>query len=313
MGTNIVRILIILSLLEACGCIEYYVEDNVHICTHTDLSHINHTLWYYNNRVIALATEDRTSGYISPFIKRVNISLTCLNISSLRYTDSGSYKGVSYLKNGGITVTAMNISVKTNIIDLTGRVRYLTRNYCEVKIRCEIKSFELNGSTTLPYMILGTLDRWKYLPFPTDEYRYVEELKRYISGNSYPTESLALEISATFNRFTIVKNLNDDEFSCYLFSQNYRFHKMLNVRNICESEWEVFNNNASSIPVSHNKHTNKLSSTIAQLHDDNDYSSPIDVNNLIAIVLISMLSIIILIIVVIAAIAMYKRFEYSHI
>ncbi|WRO02377.2 Telomere-binding protein I6 (1), partial [Monkeypox virus] len=86
------------------------------------------------------------------------------------------------------------------------------------------------------------------------DYRYVGELKRYISGNPYPTESLALEISSTFNRFTIVKNLNDDEFSCYLFSQNYSFHKTLNVRNICESEWEALNNNdnASSVPASHN-------------------------------------------------------------
>nr|AAB29633.1 C9L product [variola virus VAR, India-1967, Peptide, 381 aa] [Variola virus] len=200
------------------------------------------------------------------------ITLTCLNISSLRYEDSGSYKGVSHLKDGVIVTTTMNISVKANIIDLTGRVCYLTRNYCEVKIRCEIKSFALNGSITPLHMILGTLDRWKYLPFPTDDYRYVGELKRYISGNPYPIESLALEISATFNRFTIVKN-NDDEFSCYLFSQNYSFHKMLNARHICESEWEALNNNndnSSSMPVSHNNRANDLSSMMSQLQNDND-------------------------------------------
>ncbi len=200
MCTNVVRVFVILYLLAVCGCIKYDVDDNVHICTHTVVSHINYTSWYYNDKVIALATEDKTSGYISSFIKRVNISLTCLNISSLRYEDSGTYKGVSHLKDGVIVTTTMNISVKANIIDLTGRVRYLTRNYCEVKIRCEITSFALNGSTP-PHMILGTVDKWKYLPFPTDDYRYVGELKRYISGNPYPTESLALEISSTFNRF----------------------------------------------------------------------------------------------------------------
>ncbi|AAF33896.1 36kDa major membrane protein [Vaccinia virus] len=320
MGTNVVRVFVILYLLAVCGCIEYDVDDNVHICTHTDVSHINHTSWYYNDKVIALATEDKTSGYISSFIKRVNISLTCLNISSLRYEDSGTYKGVSHLKDGVIVTTTMNISVKANIIDLTGRVRYLTRNYCEVKIRCEITSFALNGSTTPPHMILGTVDKWKYLPFPTDDYRYVGELKRYISGNPYPTESLALEISSTFNRFTIVKNLNDDEFSCYLFSQNYSFHKMLNARHICESEWEALNNNndnSSSMPASHNNLANDLSSMMSQLQNDNDdnndYSAPMNVDNLIMIVLITMLSIILVIIVVIAAISMYKRSKYRHI
>ncbi|ABF25201.1 36.5kDa major membrane precursor protein [Variola virus] len=319
MGTNTIRAFIILYLLAVCGCVEYDVDNNVQICTCANVSHINHTLWYYNNKVIALATEDRTSGYISSFIKRVNISLTCLNISSLRYEDSGSYKGVSHLKDGVIITTTMNISVKANIIDLTGRVCYLTRNYCEVKIRCEIKSFALNGSITPLHMILGTLDRWKYLPFPTDDYRYVGELKRYISGNPYPIESLALEISATFNRFTIVKN-NDDEFSCYLFSQNYSFHKMLNARHICESEWEALNNNndnSSSMPASHNNRANDLSSMMSQLQNDNDdnndYSAPMNINNLIMIVLITMLSIIIIIIVVIAIIAMYKRSKYSHI
>ncbi|UZC80205.1 V052; CPXV-BR_053 V052 [Cowpox virus] len=319
MGTNVVRVFIILYLLGVCGCIEYDVDDNVHICTHTDVSHINHTLWYYNDKVIALATEDKTSGYISSFIKRVNISLTCLNISSLRYEDSGTYKGEAHLKDGVIATTTMNISVKANIIDLNGSVRYLTKSYCEVKIRCEIRSFTLNGSTTPPYMILGTLDRWKYIPFPTDEYRYVKELNRYISGNPYPTESLALEISSMFNRFTIVKNLNDEEFSCYLFSQNYSFHKMLNARNICESEWEALNNNnndnASSMSVSNNNLANDLSSMMSQLQNDdnNDYSAPMYVDKLIMIVLITMLSIILVIIAAIAAMAMYKRSKYSHI
>ncbi|SNB53821.1 CPXV052 protein [Cowpox virus] len=325
MGTNVVRAFIILYLLAVCGCIEYDMDDNVHICTHTDVSHINHTLWYYNDKVIALATEDKTSGYISSFIKRVNISLTCLNISSLRYEDSGTYKGVSHLKDGVIVTTTMNISVKANIIDLNGSVRYITRSYCEVKIRCEIKSFTLNGSTTPPVMILGTLDKWKYLPFPTDDYRYVGELKRYISGNPYPTESLALEISSTFNRFTIVKNLNEDEFSCYLFSQNYSFHKMLNVRHICESEWEALNNNnndnanASSMSVSNNNLANDLSSIMTQLQNnyndddnDNEYSSTIDSNTLIVILLITMISVMIIIIAVIAAITMYKRARYNR-
>nr|CAB5514004.1 CPXV052 protein [Cowpox virus] len=323
MGTNVVRAFIILYLLAVCGCIEYDVGDNVHICTHTDVSHINHTLWYYNDKVIALATEDKTSGYISSFIKRVNISLTCLNISSLRYEDSGTYKGVSHLKDGVIVTTTMNISVKANIIDLNGSVRYITRSYCEVKIRCEIKSFTLNGSTTPPVMILGTLDKWKYLPFPTDDYRYVGELKRYISGNPYPTESLALEISSTFNRFTIVKNLNEDEFSCYLFSQNYSFHKMLNVRHICESEWEALNNNndnanTSSMSVSNNNLANDLSSIMTQLQNnndddnDNEYSSTMDSNTLIVILLITMISVMIIIIAVIAAITMYKRARYNR-
>ncbi|AUL80142.1 CPXV052 protein [Vaccinia virus] len=214
----------------------------------------------------------------------------------------------------------MNISVKGNLIDLTGRVRYLTRNYCEVKIRCEITSFALNGSTTPPHMILGTVDKWKYLPFSTDDYRYVGELKRYISGNPYPTESLALELSSTFNPFTIVKNLNDDKFSCYLFSQNYSFHKMLNARHICESEWEALNNNndnSSSMSASHNNLDNDLFSMTSQLQNDNDdnnvYSAPMNVNNLIMIVLITMLSIILVIIVVIAAISMYKKSKYRHI
>ncbi|AOP31731.1 36kDa major membrane protein [Volepox virus] len=313
MGTS--RVLIILSLMWVCGCVEYNVEENVHICIHADVSQINYTVWYYNNNVIALATEDKTSGYISSFIKRINISSTCLNISSVRHKDSGEYTGIAYLKNGYTSTTTMNLSVKANIVNLKGIIRYITTNYCEVKITCKIESL-INSYTNSPVMMLGTLDRWKYITFPTDNYRYDSGLKKYITGNPYPLESLALEITATFNRFNVIKNLNDDEFSCYMFLQNNSFHKMLNVRHICESEWETINNISMS---SSNNLTNDLSNIMSQIHDsenddtdiNSDYS--MDTNSLIMVLLITMISVIILIIVVIAAITIYKKSTYRHI
>ncbi|AOP31520.1 36kDa major membrane protein [Skunkpox virus] len=308
------RLFIMLSLTGICGCVEYNVEDNVHICIHVDVSRINYTVWSYNNKVIALATADKTSGYISSLIKRINISSTCLNISSVRHKDSGQYMGVAYLKNGYITTTAMNISVKANIVNLKGIIRHITNNYCEIKIRCRIESL-IFGYTTSPVMILGTLDRWKHLTFPTDNYRYDSNLKKYITGNSYPLESLALEIITSFNRFDVIKNLNDEEFSCYMFSQNNSFHKMLNARHICESEWETINNNTSS--MSSNSLTNDLSNII-QIHDDeNDDMDTADsmdiINALIMVMLITMISVIILIILAIASISIYKKSTYKHI
>ncbi|AUL80442.1 CPXV052 protein [Vaccinia virus] len=51
---------------------------------------------------------------------------------------------------------------------------------------------------------------------------------------------------------------------------------MLNVRNICESEWEALynnNDNSSSMPASHNNLANDLSCMMSQLQNDNDYNN----------------------------------------
>ncbi|AKJ93672.1 36kDa major membrane protein [Raccoonpox virus] len=313
----IARAFIILSSMWViCGCVEYNVDDNVHICIHTDISQINYTVWSYNNKVIALATTDKTFGYISSLIKRINISSACMNISSLQHKDSGLYTGVTYLKSGNTITTTMNISVKANVVNLKGIIRHITNNYCEVKIRCKIESLSYSY-TDSPVMILGTLDRWKHIAFPTDNYRYDHDLRRYTVGNPYPLESLELEITATFNRFNVINNLNDDEFSCYMFLQNNSFHKMLNVRHLCESEWETINK--SHMVHDNSTNENDLYNIMSQVHneinDDTDDSSvhpSMEAGTLIIVLLITMISVIILIILVIATISIHKS-SYKHI
>ncbi|AST09234.1 36kDa major membrane protein [Murmansk poxvirus] len=236
MTTTSYIVLLILLLKTING---YNIEDSVSICFHDSIKEITETTWFYNDNPIALVTKDGVSGYRTSFMQRSNISLRCLNITSLKYDDSGTYKGVAQLKYFNITISK-DVPVNANIITLTGRVIHLTNRYCEVKIKCIIDSFTKNNSNS-PYITLGTINRWKELSIPINKYRSNNKTHVF-NGKQYPLESLMLEVSTNINKINVINNQLEDVFMCNISMTNYQVYKTLNIRELCNIRWnKTFN------------------------------------------------------------------------